>query len=50
MDILDNGKGIKKSRFALLTLGTHDRASLQFMDHFVGIDAREQRHGTQLFA
>ena len=31
-------------------LGRTSRASLQFTYHFVGIDAREQRHGTQFFA
>ena len=30
--------------------GRTSRASLQFTYHFVGINAREQRHGTQLFA
>ena len=30
--------------------GRTSRASLQFMDHFVGIDAKEQRNCTQLFA
>ena len=30
--------------------GRTSRASLQFMNHFVGIDAKEQRNCTQLFA
>ena len=46
--------GLNKHPTSMLDVGRPpgrtSRASLQFTYHFVGIDAREQRHGTQLFA
>ena len=47
-------RGLNKHPTSMLDVGRPpgrtSRSSLQFTYHFVGIDAGEQRNGTQLFA